>query len=61
MMSPSLEPQVYPLCAWCDGDGNVEVDTIIDVMGKTHDVTAWHYSVRSIPCPLCDATGLQVN
>ena len=64
MMSPRLEPQEYPLCYYCDGQGNVEVNSIIDVGGVVRDTTDIHDFTGHpleilIDCPFCDATGNQ--
>ena len=58
MMTPRLEPQEYPLCYYCDGQGNVEVNSIIDVGGVARDITGLQMDIL-IDCPFCDATGNQ--
>jgi hypothetical protein len=55
MMTPNLEPKEWPLCAWCDGAGEVDVHSIFDVDGNTQELQ----STILIKCERCDATGLE--
>jgi len=41
-------------CAWCDGQGAVEVAAIYCVLGKTHDLEREYPEVK---CPRCGGSG----
>ena len=46
------EPPTPPECPWCDNTGIVDVERIIDVMGKRHNLKGWEVTVE-VTCPRC--------
>ena len=50
------QPPEPVLCAWCDGQGTVDVDRVTTVNGTTQNLKEWGLAVAA-PCPRCDSTG----
>ena len=58
---PPIEPpDEPPACTWCDGQGEVTVDAILDVCNQIHRVWSLPNATSiEVACPRCDGTGAE--
>lgn len=55
-VGPNLEPpEPPPECLWCDGEGDVQVLTILDAGGREHIITERPF----MTCMRCNGDGCE--
>jgi len=58
---PPIEPpDEPPVCLWCEGQGEVTLDAILDVSNYVHRVWSLPNATSiEVACPRCDGTGAE--